>query len=309
MGSDVRERACGALVGVHAGDSLGATLEFQPADACRARYPEGLRDIVGGGAFDWSPGDPTDDTDLTVALARGYLDAEFDPARVVRAAADRMAQWYAAGPPDVGGTTAAALRAYGHTGDPTTSGSSAEHAQANGSLMRTMPVAVARLHDAALRAAEARALSAVTHAHPVCLSACAVYCDIAAALIDGASVDVAMDTALERPDVVRAVRSSVEAARRSDRLAFDDLPGSRGGYVLWALQVAVRAVTTAANVEEGVVAVVMLGDDADTNGAIAGGLLGARDGLGAIPARWTTRLRLGPELTDFADAALEDPRR
>lgn len=35
------DRARGALVGVHAGDSLGATLEFQPADTCWARYPGG----------------------------------------------------------------------------------------------------------------------------------------------------------------------------------------------------------------------------------------------------------------------------
>jgi ADP-ribosylglycohydrolase len=71
MDPRVRDRARGALVGVHAGDSLGATLEFASAESCWARYPDGLRDIVGGGAFDWAPGDPTDDTDLTVALACG----------------------------------------------------------------------------------------------------------------------------------------------------------------------------------------------------------------------------------------------
>lgn len=185
----IRDRARGALVGVHAGDSLGATLEFQSAESCWARYPNGLRDIVGGGPFNRAPGDPTDDTDLTVALARGYLDADFDPSRVLAAAADRMAAWYAAGPPDVGGTTATALRAYRRSGDPTTSGSAAEHAQANGSLMRTMPVAIACRHDPELRASEARALSAVTHAHPVCLDACVVYGNIAAALVDGTPVD------------------------------------------------------------------------------------------------------------------------
>lgn len=74
---DWRDRARGALVGVHAGDSLGATVEFQSAEACRARFSDGLRDIVGGGPFDWEPGAPTDDTDLTVVIARGYRDAAF----------------------------------------------------------------------------------------------------------------------------------------------------------------------------------------------------------------------------------------
>jgi ADP-ribosylglycohydrolase len=45
------------------------------------------------------------------------------------------------------------------------------------------------------------------------------------------------------------------------------------------------------------IAVVNRGGDADTTGAVAGGLLGARDGLSAIPSRWlgalTTRARLG----------------
>jgi ADP-ribosylglycohydrolase len=275
-----------------------------PPMPCRASYPDGLRDIVSGGPFNWAPGDPTDDTDLTWSLARGYLDADFDRSQVLSAAADRMAAWYAGGPPDVGGTTATALRAYRRSGDPKTSGSAENHAQANGSLMRTMPVAIARLGDMALRASEARALSAVTHAHPVCLDACVVYCDIAGALVNGAPVDTAIDGALERSELNAEVRAAVGNARGSGDFAFDDLSGPRGGYVLWSLKVAIRTVTTAPDVEEGLVAVVMLGDDADTNGAIAGGLLGARDGLDGIPSRWTDRLRLADDLINFADAAL-----
>lgn len=305
MDEGVRGRARGALVGVHAGDSLGATLEFESADACWSRYPDGLRDIVGGGPFNWAPGDPTDDTDLTLALARGYLDAGFDAEAVLAAAADRMLEWYDAGPPDVGRTTAEALRTYRRSGDPATSGLTADNAQANGSLMRTMPVAVARLVDPRARAVEAGALSAVTHAHPVCLDACVVYCDIAAALIAGAPTDEAIDVALERSDLAAHVRTAVDTARSSESLTFDDLPGPRGGFVLWSLKVAVRALVSAPDVEQGLVAVVMLGDDADTNGAIAGGLLGARHGVDAIPARWRGVLRCAEELSGFADAALD----
>lgn len=126
--------------------------------------------------------------------------------------------------------------------------------------MRTMPVAVARLHDRDLRASEARALSAVTPAHPVCLDACVVYCDIAAALINGLPVDEAIDGALARADLADGVRTAVEEARASDRLVFGDLSGAHGGFVLWSLGVAIRALLTAPDVEEGLVAVVMLGD-------------------------------------------------
>ena len=55
----------GGLLGVHAGDSLGATVEFKAWSEIRARYPDGVREIVGGGPFNWPPGHATDDTDLT----------------------------------------------------------------------------------------------------------------------------------------------------------------------------------------------------------------------------------------------------
>jgi ADP-ribosylglycohydrolase len=60
------DRYAGALLGVPAGDALGATCEFQPLAQIRDSYSDGLRDIVGGGPFDWSAGHATDDTDLKI---------------------------------------------------------------------------------------------------------------------------------------------------------------------------------------------------------------------------------------------------
>jgi ADP-ribosylglycohydrolase len=42
-------RLTGALLGVHAGDALGATLEFSSWSAVRKQYPDGLTEIIGGG--------------------------------------------------------------------------------------------------------------------------------------------------------------------------------------------------------------------------------------------------------------------
>src|SRR5215813_14416763 len=95
-GSGVRagraDRIAGALLGVHAGDALGATLEFGSWSQIRDRYPDGLREIVGGGPFGWPAGHATDDTDLTRAVLLAYLDGE-DGTDVVRAAADNMLAW------------------------------------------------------------------------------------------------------------------------------------------------------------------------------------------------------------------------
>jgi hypothetical protein len=47
---------------------------------------------------------------------------------------------------------------------------------------------------------------------------------------------------------------------------------------------------------------VNLGGDADTNGAVAGALLGARFGSRGIPARWLDLLEPRDELVRLADA-------
>ncbi len=48
---------------------------------------------------------------------------------------------------------------------------------------------------------------------------------------------------------------------------------------------------TAGDFRFGVESVVRLGGDADTNGAVAGALLGARFGAASIPAEWVNTLR------------------
>ena len=146
------------------GDALGATLEFRPPRPPGREHTE----ITGGGPFGWRPGEPTDDTDLTMAVAEAYA-SSFS----IQGVAERFLAWYERGPRDVGGTTASAFRAYRATRDPRTSGRSDERSAANGSLMRTIAVGLAR-PDADTRRREAAAISAITHAEPRCIAACRV---------------------------------------------------------------------------------------------------------------------------------------
>lgn len=95
------DRFVGALLGVHVGDSLGATTEF--TDRARARQllpPEvDAAEIVGEGSFDWAPGAATDDTDLTLALVRGYLDTNVGTSEeIIEVAAGHMLRWMQGGP-------------------------------------------------------------------------------------------------------------------------------------------------------------------------------------------------------------------
>ncbi|KAL5116589.1 hypothetical protein ACEQ8H_005467 [Pleosporales sp. CAS-2024a] len=160
-----QSRILGALLGVHAGDSLGATLEFSTWTMTQKNYPNGLRDMVGGGPFGWPAGHATDDTDLTRAVLLAYRDRaearsktsttkteegqeqDFD---VVQSAAEHSLHWMrgpwpgrrpGSRPDDIGGATATGLRAFARTHNPATSGAGPDSA-GNGSLMRCIPTAL-----------------------------------------------------------------------------------------------------------------------------------------------------------------------
>lgn len=307
-----RDRIAGALLGVHAGDALGATLEFMPWQAIRARYPDGLRDIVGGGPFGWSAGQATDDTDLTRAVLLGYLAP--DHADIVCAAADNMLAWLdgdwpgreqGSRPRDIGGATHHGLERYRRCGDPRAAG--AGHGQAgNGSLMRCIPTALA-VTDRSRRIRESAAISAITHDDQRATVACAAYNEIAAALLSETPPEQAINAGLAaaRELGCSAVADAIDHGCRiqpatiaaTGIIPFD---GEASGFVLESLSLAVAAILDSRPLCEVLIDIVRIGNDTDTNAAIAGGLLGTRDGASAIPQRWRTLLQFGDEFTEAA---------
>ena len=310
-------RLTGALLGLHAGDALGATLEFTPWVAVRDRYPDGLRDIVGGGPLRWPAGRATDDTDLTRAVLIAYLNT--GQADVVRSVADAMLAWLdgdwpdrepGSPPTDIGGATRAGLERYRRGRDPRAAGAGQGQA-GNGSLMRCIPTALA-VTGRTRRISESIEISAITHDDERAVTACAAYNEIAAALVAGqapeAAVAAGFATARElgSAQVAGAIELggtlSPAALAASGELPF---PGRAAGYVLDSLSLAVAAVLDERPLADVVVDIARLGNDADTNAAIAGGLLGARDGASAIPRRWLRLLQFGCEFT-AAGAVLAD---
>jgi ADP-ribosylglycohydrolase len=66
------------------------------------------------------------------------------------------------------------------------------------------------------------------------------------------------------------------------------------------LILAVAAVLDPRKLDDVLVDVVRVGKDTDTNGAVAGGLLGARDGIEGIPEMWREVLQFDKEFTRIA---------
>jgi ADP-ribosyl-[dinitrogen reductase] hydrolase len=95
-------------------------------------------------------------------------------------------------------------------------------------------------------------------------------------------------------------------------LSFDDRPPRENpsGWVVETLQAVLQALLRDAGFEDGLVDVVNRGGDADTTGAIAGMLFGARYGAVALPQRWLAALDPGiaSRCREQARALLPVPR-
>lgn len=273
----VLSRAQGCLLGQLAGDALGSLVEFRTPQEVRTQYPGGVRELADGGTWNTIAGQPTDDSEMALLLARMLAEqGRYDPQKARKA----YVFWLNSGPFDCGGTISRGLR-----------GRPNPESQANGALMRISPLAIfGARHDLPQVAEWARQDAALTHPHPVCLQANALFT---------MAISQAIRAACDPMDLYRLVAGWAQDLGVEDNLletvhrAAESPPSdyvSLQGWVLKAFQNALWQLTHASNLEEAVVDTVMRGGDTDTNAAICGALLGAVYGRDAIPDQWADRL-------------------
>jgi ADP-ribosyl-[dinitrogen reductase] hydrolase len=296
-----KDRFLGTLLGLAAGESLGAPHEFK-----RAAEVGTPRELTAGGP--WAVGEPTDDVELTLALLRSLVArrrVELDDI------ANQYLKWFNGNPKDVGNLTRAALQNLRAGDPPTQSGALAwedagRAAAGNGSVMCCAPVGL--LHAKSLEglAEDAAAVSRITHYDPRCVGGCIAVATAVALLVRGGKdAEEAIARAASAGGAVSDdVRAVVErgASKRPEQLTVD---GQDRGYVLHALELAFSALASSTSLEDGLIAVVARGGDTDTNGAIAGALLGARFGKSQVPERWASKLKAAPELLALGDQLLK----
>jgi len=259
-------RAQGVLLGQVIGDSLGSRVEMKPAAEIGQAFPHGVRDLADGGVYHTIAGQPTDDSEMALALARAIVrEGGYDAEKVL----DAYRAWLTSRPVDVGLTTERGLIGLNTT-----------ESESNGSLMRVSPIGVWAAGDPALAARTARDDSMLTHKGPACVEACSAYCAAIAAGVAGASRDEMIEVAL-----AHAKGPAHEAVKRAAKGTPPADYFTHQGWVLVALQNAFWCLQHL-GFEEALVRTVGHGGDTDTNAAIAGALLGALHGRSAIPERW-----------------------
>ncbi|ATW28160.1 ADP-ribosylglycohydrolase family protein [Candidatus Formimonas warabiya] len=289
----MEDKIRGGLYGVAVGDALGATVEFLTPREIKEKYGR-HSEMIGGGWLSLKPGQFTDDTYMTMAVAEGLLADPDDPVGKIGAG---FMSWFRSNPPDVGNTVRTALTCFAETGDWEKAAREARrllHGRvgSNGCLMRTLPVTFAYLRDPGKMAKMSRKIAAMTHQDPEAEMACAFYNRYAAELVGDQNKEGALRTVLKELEADFKTWGTEELYGRLVRVASlrkQDLRAS--GYVVDTLIAALKVFLAGDDFENTVVEAVNLGDDTDTVGAVTGGLAGVYYGFGRIPQRWLEPLK------------------
>ena len=311
--TDLTDRALGTLLGLAVGNLLGLPAEGGWHHEIARSYPDGIRDIDPSERF--LPMD--DDLAQAVELAESLLSGN----DLATDFADRMVMWLQDNGKGCGSTTGAAVELLEQGFRPPEAARMVYewHPIApNGGLMRCAPVAIIHRNHPDQLVIDSAVSCAVTHYSPICQWSCIIINAVIASLINGAQPDLGkIHAASVRdgcPDLAETARADgiptdiLDAVARGERLPEDIswLLCDHGliGHTLLAAQVGLWAAETPLGFEEALMASVSAGGDADTNGAVAGAVLGARYGMGRIPQRWLDCVPQQQRIEGLADDLL-----
>ncbi|MDN7135350.1 ADP-ribosylglycohydrolase family protein [Pseudidiomarina terrestris] len=270
----------GCFWGQCVGDALGSLVEFKTKATISRIYPDGIKKLEASSVFPIAEcGQLTDDSEMAIALLNSMHDENGDfigysPERAMRNYRD----WFDSDPIDCGMTVASAI-----CGAPNPS------SESNGALMRASALAInSRLTDEQTLAEWARVDAEITHPNRVCQQANQLFVLLIRFLLESsAERDSGDELYAQALRIVKAyelttISALVVQARQANMSDFY----TNMGWVRIALHNALFHLFNETPWREAVHTTVIQGGDTDTTAAIVGALLGARDGLSAIPEDW-----------------------
>lgn len=283
------DRSLGAYLGFACGDALGITVKFMQSSAIREQY--GLhKEIIGGGWLSLKPGSVTDNTEMALALGQALIDRQ---GLDLKAVADQLLLWLNSNPTDIGDTCLQGIRRYKNTGN--LFAPENELDAGNGACVRNLPVTLATLYRDDLFEQWSCEQNHFTHNNHLSDQATLVLGRMVKFLIEG--------------DELSAESEMTRLIQHYPEFSFTPYPGNTTGYIVDTFQTVLYHFFNTDSFESCVVSTVNQGGDANTNGALAGMLAGAKYGVNAIPERWistlnpTVRLKISQQTTALLELA------
>lgn len=300
------EQAQAILFGLALGDALGYPTEFlrlysiKDVPSIKSRYGEQGIQV---------PPDPalfSDDTQMTIALTEGLLEAGLDADldSQMDAIARRFVVWGNSPENDraPGNTCMAAVRRY--EAGSTWREAGIKTSKGCGSAMRVATLGYLYQHDVERLRLITQSSGLITHGHPAAVAASLAGAYLVKLALDGVhpteylarvmafteGISADFDAALLRVGHVLGLGSEEHALRHLGEGWIAEEAIALALYcVLRYPDDYVAAVRRGANTD----------GDSDSIACIAGGILGARLGLAAIPLEWRARCERATELTDL----------
>ncbi len=289
------------ILGLAVGDALGVPVEFKSRQELDRNPVQGMRS---GGSHGQPAGTWSDDSSMALCLLEsltGGLDYQDMMTRFLRWAEEGYLT--ARGETfDMGMATRKALVKFVQGAPALECGGKQEFDNGNGSLMRILPLALyLRAQMGPDFPANPRAYeiihnaSRLTHAHPISLICCGVYCAAANAMAADGDLQALHDAVEQAKAFYRAsdLAPWLERFQQTDVGTLAVMPRDMmesGGYALHTLEAALWCLLHTENFQDCALAAVNLGQDTDTTAAVAGGLAGLRYGLSSIPGPWLETL-------------------
>jgi ADP-ribosylglycohydrolase len=275
-----------ALLGVCVGDAAGAVLEFYHKRIERMDVEMAMK-MPGGGTFKVGKGQPTDDTEMTLSLLNALM--KHDPSEPFpkKDIVVNYTRWMNKSRPfDFGNTTHLAF------GDVFEDDNIVEkvqdnailysiHSEANGALMRVIPIAI-WYHNLGYHQIAEYAKQDALFSHPniICQECNAVYAITVAFLINNPThARSAMDLAEEyvREECCETIQKWFYDALKQNFLTTIDCTKNIG-HVKYAFQLAFHFLFYETPFNEALCKTLYKGGDTDTNAAIVCGMMGAYHG-------------------------------
>lgn len=297
-----------ALFGFAVGDALGLPVEYKS----RANLKENpVLDMTGHGTHNQPPGTWSDDSSLSFITAESLCDG-YDIENYCHKLTDLYLRnhWTPHGRLfHIETSTRNAIERLSRGVSPKDSGDFEDYATGNGALMRIMPLAFHTLNDSMdVRFKKIEELSSITHSNRRSVLACLIYIEFCIQLLEGKSKVQAYKNT---QDNVNAFFESYEicpqALRDFDRI----LKNSIGNFfedeiraschVVYSLEAVLWSFMKGKSYKECVLKAVNLGEDTDTNAALAGALAAIFYGGDSIPEQWIELLPRKNEIEELAE--------
>ena len=302
----------GCLLGLAIGDALGAPVEFLSLEKIREKYGE-----TGIAEFDvwdgFKPGSYSDDTQLSLATAKGCIHAHFNLMREGESRSQEFVyksyqEWLESLKDPFlvrrpGYTCMNVLQSgeRGSIGNPIN-----ESIEASG-LLRTASVGLAFPPGMAFR--EGADYAALTHGQPTAYYAAGFFAEIIAHIIEGKSLQDAVELSIEQltafddhKDLLQCVEKALELfiyqTRDQDSIA------QLGEGVTAAEVLAIGVFCSLKHVvefPEGVRASINHSGASSSSGLVTGAILGALLGYEGIPETWSLQVENAQEIAEIAE--------